>query len=326
MTITRRHFLETSAMAALAAATGHAAEPGKMPTRLLGATGVRIPIIGMGGGSRFLAYKNEDDALAAMNRAIDAGVTYIDTAQGYGNGLSETRVGKIMATRRKEVFLATKLGQRKGDDAMRTLEGSLKRLQTSQIDTVHIHQLMGEEDLAAIEAKDGVLNALYKAREQKMIRFVGVTCHTDPNMLKVALERHDFNVTQMALNAALVGMKPGPAGMVINPDMRPSFETVALPVAIQKRIGVTAMKIFGADGLVGQVPSEKLLYYSLSLPVAGAVLGMPKIEHILENSTMAKSFKALAKPEMQDLSQALSSRNKVALDRYLADHVDTYAV
>jgi hypothetical protein len=74
------------------------------------------------------------------------------------------------------------------------------------------------------------------------------------------------------------------------------------------------------------VPSEKLLYYSLSLPVAGAVLGMPKVEHILENSKMAKSFRALAKPEMRDLSEALSSRNKVALDRYLADHVDTYAV
>lgn len=325
MTITRRHFLETSAMATLAAATGHAAEPGKMPTRALGATGARISIIGMGGGSRFLSYKNEDDALAAMNRAIDAGVTYIDTAQGYGNGLSETRVGKIMATRRKEVFLATKLGQRKGDDAMRTLEGSLQRLQTSQIDTVHIHQLMGEEDLAAIEAKDGVLNALYKAREQKMIRFVGVTCHTDPNMLKLALERHDFNVTQMALNAALVGMKPGPAGMVINPDMRPSFETVAAGGA-QEEDWRDGDEDFGADGLVGQVPSEKLLYYSLSLPVAGAVLGMPKIEHILENSKMAKSFRALAKPEMRDLSEALSSRNKVALDRYLADHVDTYAV
>jgi hypothetical protein len=53
---------------------------------------------------------------------------------------------------------------------------------------------------------------------------------------------------------------------------------------------------------------------------------MPKIEHILENSKMAKSFRALAKPEMRDLSEALSSRNKVALDRYLADHVDTYAV
>ena len=326
MSISRRRFLESSAFAALVAATGHAAEPGKIPTRLLGATGVRISVIGMGGGSRFLSYKQEDAALDAMNRAIDAGVTYIDTAYNYGSGLSETRVGKIMATRRKEVFLATKIGQRKGDDALRILEGSLKRLQTSQIDTVHIHQLMGEDDLAAIEAKDGVLNTLYKARDQKMIRFVGITCHTDPTVLKLALERHDFNVTQMALNAALVGMKPGPGGMVIDPAMKSSFETVALPVAIRKKIGVTAMKIFGADGLVGQVPSEKLLYYALSLPVAGAVLGMPKIEHILENAQMARAFKPLDKPEMLDLSEALSSKNKMALDRYLSNHIDSYTV
>lgn len=324
MTISRRHFLESSALAALAATTGHAAEPGKMPTRILGATGARISVVGMGGGSRFLSYKEEDAALAAMNRALDAGINYIDTAYNYGSGLSETRVGKIMATRRKEVFLATKIGARKGDEAMRILEGSLKRLQTSQIDTVHIHQLMGEDDLAAIEAKDGVLNVLYKAREQKMIRFVGITCHTDPNVLKLALERHDFNVTQMALNAALVGMKPGPAGMVINPAMLSSFETVALPVATRKKIGVTAMKIFGADGLVGQVPAEKLLYYSLSLPVAGAVLGMPKIEHILENSKLAATFRPLPKPEMKELSEALSSKNKMALDRYLQNHTDSY--
>ena len=104
MSLSRRRFLESSALAALVAATGHAAEPGKMPTRVLGATGVRIPVVGMGAGSRFLSYKEEDAALAAMNRAIDAGVTYIDTAYNYGSGLSETRVGKIMATRRKEVF------------------------------------------------------------------------------------------------------------------------------------------------------------------------------------------------------------------------------
>ena len=114
--------------------------------------------------------------------------------------------------------------------------------------------------------------------------------------------------------------------MVINPAMKSSFETVALPVAIRKNIGVTAMKIFGADGLVGQVPSEKLLYYSLSLPVAGAILGMPKVEHILENSKMARSFKPLEKSEMLDLSQALSSKNKMALDRYLSNHIDTYSV
>jgi hypothetical protein len=98
-------------------------------------------------------------------------------------------------------------------------------------------------------------------------RFIGITCHRDPFVLKTALERHDFDCTQMALNAALVGIKPGSRGMVINPAMKPSSQTVALPVATRKNLGVIAMKALAADGLVGQAAPEKLLYYSLSLPV-----------------------------------------------------------
>ena len=102
-------------------------------------------------------------------------------------------------------------------------------------------------------------------------------------MLKTALERHDFDCTQMALNAALVGMKGSPKGMIPNPDMTSSFETVALPVARAKKMGIIAMKIFGQEALVGAAPTEKLLYYSLSLPVTTAVVGMPKLEHLEEN-------------------------------------------
>ncbi len=102
---------------------------------------------------------------------------------------------------------------------MKILEGSLKRLQTDQIDLIHIHDLKGDDDLAAIEAKDGVLAVLRKLRDQKVTRFIGVTSHTDPTVLKTALERHDFDCTQMALNAALVGMKCSPKGMVPNTDM-----------------------------------------------------------------------------------------------------------
>ena len=87
--------------------------------------------------------------------------------------------------------------------ARRILEGSLKRLETDQIDLIHVHALMGADDLAKIEAKDGVLNALYKMRDEKLTRFVGITCHDDPAVLKTALERHDFDCVQMALNAAL---------------------------------------------------------------------------------------------------------------------------
>ncbi len=309
-------------MASLAAATGHAAEPGKLPTRLLGKTGVRVSVLGIGGGSRFLAYKDEDKALEALNKAIDSGIHYIDTAQAYGNGISESRVGKVMATRRKEVFLVTKIQERDPDKAMARLEASFKNLQTDRIDLVHIHSLTTAADLAVIEKKGGVLDRLLKMRDGKAVRFVGVTSHTDPGVLKTALERHDFDCTQMALNAALVGMQSGKAGMEINPTMIPSFESIALPVALKKKMGVLAMKVFAADGIVGQAPLEKLLYYAMSLPVSACVVGMPKLEFITQNTAMAKQFRPLPEAERRDLSLALSSKNKQALDRYFRRHVD----
>ncbi len=327
MRLSRRSFLETAAIGGAVAKTAAAAEGGKLtlPTRTLGRTGAKVSILAMGGGSRFLAYQDEEKALEAMNRAIDLGISYIDTAYAYGSGQSETRVGKIMKTRRKEVFLVTKVSARKGDKAQEIIEGSLKRLQTDQLDLLHIHMLMGEDDLANIEAPDGVLKTVLKFREQKVTRFIGITCHHDPYVLKTALERHDFDCTQMALNAALVGMKPGAGGMVINPGMKPSFQSIALPVATQKNLGVIAMKVFAADGLAGQATAEKLLHYSLSLPVSLAVVGMPSLEMIEENTRIARSFRPMSSEDMDTLTNRLSARNKLALDMYFQHHSDHYA-
>jgi aryl-alcohol dehydrogenase-like predicted oxidoreductase len=326
-TITRRQLLETTALGGLAIASARGAETDLsskgIPTRILGRTGARVSILAMGGGSRFLAYGDEEKALQAMNHALDLGISYVDTAYAYGQGLSETRVGKVMATRRKEVFLATKCPERNGDKAMKIIEGGLKRLQTSQLDLIHIHMLTTEEDLAAIEAKDGVLQTLYKLRDQKVTRFIGITCHTDPTVLKTALERHDFDCTQMALNAARVGMGSGKNGMVPNEAMKISFEDVALPVARHKKMGVIAMKVFAQEALVGQAPVEKLLYYSLSLPgVTLAVAGMPKFEYIDQNVALAKAFKPLPPAEMKQISGQLADHNKAALDRFFSTHVD----
>jgi aryl-alcohol dehydrogenase-like predicted oxidoreductase len=326
MTLSRRRFLKATGAGVAAGAALKSAEArptaGKMPTRVLGKTGVRVSILAMGAGSRFLMYKEEDRALEAMNQALDLGITYIDTAFGYGNGKSEERVGKVMKDRRKGIFLATKINKRNGDEAMKILEGSMKRLQTDQVDLIHIHDLKGADDLAAAEAKDGVLPVLLKLREQKVTRFIGVTSHTDPEVLKTALERHDFDCTQMALNAALVGMKSSPGGMIPNPDVKPSFESIALPVARAKKLGIIAMKIFGQEALVGAAPAQKLLYYSLSLPVATAVVGMPKHEQLEENVALARAFKPLPRAEMRSLSKELSAKYKLALDRQMHHHHD----
>jgi aryl-alcohol dehydrogenase-like predicted oxidoreductase len=110
--------------------------------------------------------------------------------------------------------------------------------------------------------------------------------------------------------------------MVPNEAIKTSFETVALPVANRKKMGVIAMKVFAQDHLSGQVTPDQAISYSLSLPVSTAVVGMPKLEQIDENVRIVKAFKPMAPSEMKRLSDKLFAGNKEALDRFFSDHVD----
>lgn len=325
----RRDFLGRTAgigVAAAGAAARAARASTAMPTRVLGKTGARVSIIAFGCGSRLLAYGNTDAAVAALNVALDSGISYLDTAYGYGEGRSETWVGEVAKTRRKEFFLATKIEPRDGDTARRILEGSLKRLQTNQIDLIHVHALHGMDDLAKVEAKDGVLNALYKLRDEKVTRFVGMTSHYDPTVLRTAIERHDLDCVQMALNAALQGMTTGSHRMVLNPAMQASFQRIALPAARRKNLGILAMKVMGQEELLGTGPGKsdaaRLLQYTLSLPVDVAVVGMPTHEMIHQNAAWARTFTPMPHHEMNRFSHRIADANKLALDEKFRNHVD----
>jgi aryl-alcohol dehydrogenase-like predicted oxidoreductase len=311
MSVSRRDFLGAAALS-VAVPTVYSATG--MPMRTLGKTGAQVSLLAFGGGSRFVGY-GEEKGIQALNRALDLGITYIDTCDTYGaNGESQLWIGKVLKARgRKGLWLASKIGPRKYDEFMRSLDVSLKRLQVDHVDLLHIHSLMGPDDLAAIEAKDGAYAALVKAKEQKMARFIGITCHSYPEVLAQALQRHEFDCTQMALNAALRGQVKGAEG---------SFELNALPVALGKKMGVTAMKIFAQGVLEGQSPAEKLIRYSMSLPVAAAVIGMPKMEHIEQNIAAAKAYAPLPADEKKRLSDELSAKNKLALDTFFRNHVD----
>jgi len=325
--LSRRQFLGETALASVAAAFAADTTNGtSIPTRTLGKTGAQVTMLAMGCGSRLLAYQDEDRAVEAINLALDLGIRYLDSAYGYGNGKSETWVGQVMKHRRKGVFLVTKINARNGDDAQRILEASMKRLQTDQVDLIHVHSLTDEADLAKIEAKDGVLSVLHKLRDQKVARFIGITSHTDPAVLKTAIERHDFDCTQMALNAALQGMADGKGKMVLNPAMKTSFEHVALPAARKKNMGILAMKVMGQEELLGSGPDKgdpaKLFQYTLSLPVSAAVVGMPKLGFIRQNVAWVKAFKPMSKSEMKEFSGRMADANKLALDRKFRDHID----
>lgn len=318
----RRDFLKAIAAGVVASPLLASVPYRTLPGRVLGRTGIHVPILGFGSGSRFLMYRDEDKAIEAVNRAIDLGICYIDTAHAYGNGKSEERIGRVMASRRKEVVLATKVPGRTAEQVRRQIELSLKRLQTDRLDVLHIHALKNSQDLAAIEARGGALEAVYEARDQKVTRAIGITCHADPLALRTALDRHDFDCTQMALNAGLASMADLPGGMKATPAGEHSFESLALPVATRKRLGVIAMKVFGQEQLLGAAPPEKLLAYALSLPVSLASVGMPRLEHIEHNAAQARDFKPLSTGQRRKLIRSIQREQKLSMSRFFQDHED----
>jgi predicted aldo/keto reductase-like oxidoreductase len=319
--ITRREFIEKTTLTVASATvlptvleTGAEAKP-KLPQRVLGRTGVKVPVIAFGCGSRFLMYENEDEALRTLNHVIDSGVTYLDTAMDYGKGLSETRVGMVMKTRRKDVWLATKVppDARTRDAALREVEKSLKRLQTDHVDLLHLHGLGEEDDLAKIEAKDGAIHALYELREQKVARFVGMTSHTNGAVMAKAIEHNDLDCVQMAMN----------------PARALRFEELALPAAKKKNLGVILMKVTAQEKLVGadagKASIDSLIRYALSLPVTTAVIGMPKLQFIDQNIAIASSFKPMNAGEMDQLRAQVASQ-RASLEHFFMRHRDGDAV
>ena len=318
--ISRRTFIGGAAVA-----TASLQGAPKLPTRTLGRTGQTPSIMALGCGSRLAMYESQERGVETINMALDAGVTYIDTAQAYGGGSSEIWVGEVMKTRRKGVFLATKTQARDPDEIFKRMETSLKKLNTDHVDLLHIHSLQGPDDLATLEQNKG-MEALYKIREQGMAKYIGITSHTDPEVLAEALDRYDVDCTQMALNAALQGMQSGKGGMQLNPGMATSFEEVALPVAKRKNLGVIAMKVFGQMRILPReddyAAAAKLMKYSLSLPVSVAVVGCPKHEHLKRNIEVARTFEQMKSSEMRRFSDEMSERHKQALDRVFESHVD----
>jgi uncharacterized protein len=312
--ITRREFIETTTLTAagLAAASADAgAAAAALPTRTFGRTGLQVTCLAFGCGSRFLMYEQEAVAVEVLNGAVDQGIRYLDTAVGYGDGESERRVGLLMRTRRKDVILATKIPRsaRTRDAALRQVEASLKRLQTDHVDVLHLHDLTDAQDLAAIEAPNGALKALYELRSQKVTRAIGMTSHTDGAVMAKAIEQNDLDCVQMAMN----------------PARALQFEELALPAAKKKGLGVILMKVTSQEKLVGAGPGKadmsSLLRYALSLPVSTVVVGMPKREFIAENIAIARGFTPLSEQEVDRVRKSVAPQ-QAAVEAFYREHMD----
>lgn len=314
--LTRRDFVKlgvagAAGLAVAPALAGAAAPviPRALPTRPLGRTGHHPFIFSLGGQASIEQPDKHDVSIAIINRAIDLGVNYIDTAAAYGrprdaskprwelDGVSQTFIGEVMATRRKEVFLASKVDDRTKEGGLRQLEQSLRLLHTDHLDLWQIHNVQSEAQLEQIFGKDGVLEAMVSAREQKMVRNIGITGHFDPAVLSKALDRFEFDTILMALNAADVHRLP--------------FQQELLPKANARKMGVIGMKIPARDRLFkdGAVTTMKdAMSYVLTLPVSTVIIGCKTVEQLEENVAIAKAFSPLPASEMARI-EALAANN-----------------
>ena len=302
--MTRRELLKSSLATAAALAINPSLLAGckdsrfdakGLPTRILGKTTVRVPLLAVGTGSRFCAVTDEDEALNILTFALDNGLYYWDTAHDYTNDaiISEQRLGKILKHRRKEVFLATKLSPRKEDDAKRHIEESLKRLQTEFLDILQIHMIESEEDVDQIAKRGGVLDVLTQMKEQGVARNIGFTGHTSAAAMAKAAQNYEFDTMLIALNHATEGKE--------------KFEQHAIPSAAEKGMGVMVMKVIRPRETITGLTAEDLIRYALSLKnVNAAVIGTDSIKMIKQNIALLKSFKPLDAKKMDEIRISLS--------------------
>ena len=327
----RRQFLKTTAAAVVLGTAERvtAAGAGSLPKRRLGKTAAMISCIGFGSGTRFCSIENEDAAQALLERAFTLGINYFDTAGSYTRRpierLSEKRLGEFIKPRRKEIFLATKIDPRDRDGALRSVETSLKFLQTDYIDLVQIHSLSDLDDLKRIASANGVLAAIQQLKDQKVARFIGITGHNDGAAMADALRRYEFDTVLMALNAAQAANPIAQRKM----EPIPAFESAALPVALEKNLGILSMKVMGQGMLVGsgagRASAAELLQFNLSQPVASVVIGCEQLAPLEQNVQAAMNFTPITESAKQRLQEKVAP-SRSAWENFLRSHEDAVIV
>jgi len=263
----------------------------EMPKRTLGRTGYSAAIFSLGGQAT-LEHSSKvarEMAVSIINRALDLGVNYCDTAPLYGP--SQDYYGEVMRSRRKETFLASKTDDRTRDGSLRLLEASLKRLQTDHLDLWQLHHIGSREDLDVAFAKGGALEALVQARDEKSVRFLGITGHYDPESLREGIRRFDFDCILMALNAADRHHLP--------------FQEELLQEAVRRKMGIIGMKVPARGRLLQQagLNMKECVDYVWTLPVSTVIIGCDSVQQLEQNVALAKGFRPLSPPAMARIEQ-----------------------
>jgi predicted aldo/keto reductase-like oxidoreductase len=278
-----------------------------MPTRSFGKTGYKTGILSLGGQATLEIAGMEEESEKIIHRAIDLGINYIDTAASYGRGVSQLNIGRVMKTRRNEVFLATKTHDRTYDGSMRLLEESLKNLQTGHLNLWQLHNVQNQSQIEQIFAPGGAIKALEKAKSEGTVQNVGITGHFEPLILLEVIRSYPFDAILMALNAADVHYL--------------SFIKYLLPEAQKLGMAIIGMKVTTRGRILsswtpppmdqqnermrtpkpGTITIREALNYNMSLPVSTTIIGVDSVGQLEENVGIASGFTPLSPQQMSEI-------------------------
>ena len=307
----RRTFART--VAAVLAGLGlpvHGRGASTLPTRRLGRTGLQVPILALGGHHVGRA-ASEADARVLVETAFDQGIRFFDNAESYQNGKAERWLGAALEGVRSEVLIMSKTHSprdRSADSARRHLEGSLERLRTDYLDVWQLHSTKSVEDVDRAFRDGGAMEYIMHAKEEGLVRFVGVTGHVTPAAHRRALKYWDegwqFDTFQFPINP-------------IDYHQR-SFQRHVLVDIVARDIGVIAMKT-SADGRLlreGICTIEETLRYVWSLPVDVAVVGMERPDLVSQNARIAREFTPMSPAGLQALRERVEPEADLSLEWY----------
>ncbi len=262
-----------------------------LPTRILGKTGIALPILGFGtapAGNRL----TQREAVPLFEQALKAGVTYFDTAPEFaGYGKAQRYLAPFLKGRRQKIFLVTKCFAPTYDGALKLLERNLKELQTHYADLVFVHSLGADQmDPSIVFSRGGAYAGLVKAKKLGLTKYIGLSGHNRPKRFVEAIHRFDVDVLLNAVNFV--------------DHQTYNFEELVWPVAHRLHLGLIAMKVFGGKRktdnpglshcLMPKAHLDAAFRYAMGVgSTTCAVIGMATSQELQENLRRAKTLSPL---------------------------------
>ena len=290
-----------------------------LPTRRFGRTGEAVTMLGVGGWH--IGDMTEAEAQKTIETALEGGVRFFDTAEGYQTGGSESRLGKLLVPKyRDDVFLMTKTRARDANEAWEHLEGSLSRLNTDRLDLWQVHAVRNPADVDE-RIENGVLEVMIEAKETGKTRYIGFTGHSSPAAHQRVLEKTDiFDACQLSMNLTDVSYE--------------SFIEKVVPTLVERNIGVIGMKALANGGFFGgsqhgrhgtnpkvvpdRVSISEAIRFVWALPVSTLVTGPDNAEQMQEKIDIAKNFTGMEDDERLKLIEKVEDMAGTTVEFYKA--------